>query len=72
MSHFVFKSYITEVVFLSTTSFMLRIGLRYKHFLFELVNRIHFFILYRAFVTYETDEQIDSEREHIERKLLIA
>ena len=48
-----------------TTALMLRIGVRYKHFLFELMNCIHFFILCRAFVTYETGEQIDSEREHI-------
>ena len=60
----------TGVVFLITTALMLRIGVRYKHFLFELMNCIHFFILCRAFVTYETGEQIDSEREHIERKLL--
>ena len=60
----------TETVFLITTSLMLRIGVRYKHILFERMNCIHFFILCRAFATYETGEQIDSEREHIERELL--
>ena len=60
----------TEFVFLVTTSLMLRIGVRYKHFDFERMNCMHFFILCRAFATYETGEQIHSEREHIERKLL--
>ena len=60
----------TEVVFLITTSLMLRIGVRYKHFLFELMNYIHFLILCRAFATCETSEQIDSEKEHNEWKLL--
>ena len=49
---------------------MLRIGVRYKHFLFEFINWIHFFILRKAFATYETGEQIDNEREHIEQKSL--
>ena len=60
----------TGVVFLITTALMLRICVRYKHFLFELMNCIHFFILCRAFATCETGERIDSDREHIERKLL--
>ena len=44
--------------------------MRYNHFPFEVMNCIHFFILCRAFATYASGEQIQSEREHIERKLL--
>ena len=53
-----------------TTSLMLGIGVGYKYFLIELMNCIHFLILCRAFATYETGEQIDSEKEHTEQKLL--
>ena len=49
---------------------MLRIDERYKHFLFEFINCIKFFILRRAFATCETDEQIENEREHISWKSL--
>ena len=56
--------------FLITISLMLRNGARYKPFLFELMNCMHFFILSRAFATFEIGEQIDSKREHIEQKLL--
>ena len=56
---------------MTTAFFMLRTGVRYRHFLFEPLNCKHFFyLMYRAFATYETGEQIDSAREHIERKLL--
>ena len=50
---------------------MLRIGVRCRHFLFVLLKCKHSLsFLCRAFATYETGEPIDSEREHIEPKIL--
>ena len=53
-----------------TTSLMLGTGVGYKHFLIDLMNCIHFLILCRAFATYETGEQIDSEKKYTEQNLL--